>query len=226
MRESENLGDTPLYETVFNPLSNDAPRIQKVYVPDNPDVRKALGISDDVTPVTIDDIQSSTQGELYKGRKYTPTIVETYYDKYPLNFDRLRDIGYIDKDQDLLRESLELNLSRNGLTGDSSMKHPLWFAPAARTSWGYMGAPSKLVPITSSQLRKQRSIQEQALKEILDEAQRDINNAPVKDLKEVLEAIRIRNSSLRRQQRIKSLLPALAKELDLPERTVSVLLQS
>lgn len=225
MRTSSNLSGTPLYETVLNPLSKDAPRIQKVYVPDTPTVRKSLNISDDIKPVTIDEIQSPTQGTLYKGRTgHVKSVSLPYYTKHPLNFDRLQKHVYGGARQDPLLEMLRENkawiLNNNKVDATS----PLWFAPAARTSWGYMGSPDKLIPVTAAQLRKLRSTSEDNLKSMFDKAQATLDTAPIEDLKAAAQASDHARALARRANRIDSVIPALSEKLNLPSDMVEHLL--
>ena len=225
MRVSPNLSGTPLYETVFNPLSKDSPRIQKVYVPDTPTVRKSLNISDAIKPVTIDEIQSPTQGTLYKGRLgNTESVGLPYYTEHPLNFDRLHKHVYGKVRQDPLLEMLRENkawiLNNNKVDATS----PLWFAPAARTAWGYMGRPDKLIPVTTAQLRKLRSTSEDALQSMFDKAQAVLDTAPIEDLKAAAQAADHSRALARRMNRIHSTVPALSEKLNLPSNAIESLL--
>ena len=219
MRMSSNLSGTPLYETVFNPLSKDAPRIQKVYVPDTPAIRKALNISDDIKPLTIDEIQSPTQGTLYKGRHASSneaSVPISYYIQNPLNFDRLHKHVYGKVRQDPLLELLRKNqawILNNRKPGATS---PLWFAPASRTAWGYMGSPNKLIPVTTAQLRKIRSMSEDNINSMFDKAQVLLDTAPIEDLKAAAQAADKTRALGNRMNRIASTAPALSKKLNIP----------
>lgn len=225
MSTSSNLSGTPLYETVFNPLSKDAPRIQKVYVPDNPDVRKALDIADDIKPVAIDEIQSPTQGTLYKGRPgHASYASAAYYTKHPLNFDRLHKYVYGKVRRDPLLEMLREKKAWILQNAYVDEKSPLWFAPAARTSWGYMGKPDKLIPVTTTQLRKLRSMSEDNIKAMFDKAQAALDTAPIEDLKAAARAADNERILGNRTNRINSTAPALSEKLNIPIKAVENLL--
>lgn len=225
MITSSNLSGTPLYEAVFNPLSKDAPRIQKVYVPDTPTVRKSLNISDDIKPVTIDEIQSPTQGTLYKGRPgHAAYTSAAYYTKHPLNFDRLHKHVYGKAQRDPLLKMLREKKAWILQNAYVDEKSPLWFAPAARTSWGYMGKPDKLIPVTTTQLRKLRSMSEDNIKSMFDKAQATLDTATIEDLKAAAQAADSERVLGNRANRINSTAPALSEKLNIPIKTVENLL--
>lgn len=215
MRDSKNLSGTPFYETVFNIGAKDYPRPTSIYVPNKKWIRKILGIPDDVQPVHIDDIQSATQGILYKGRKEGSGIrgsLSNHFKNHPLN---LRRVQYL----------TGLNLDR-AAHGDLELGSARWFAPAARTSWGYIRKPQEMIRLSGDQISSLRkhTLPEKTVENYSKELQEALDTAQSYDLKEAANSVFLDRKYDRDLTRITTMLQALSSRLNLPKDVIQDIL--
>lgn len=211
MQEIDNLSGTPYYETVFNIGAKDYPRPTAVYVPNKKSIRKILGIPDDVKPVYIDDIQSSTQGILYKGRKNgssAGSALTNYFKTHPLNLSRVRDLT-------------GLNLNKAAF-GDTELGSARWFAPAARTSWGYMRRPQELIQLSGEQIGTLRKhvLSEKSIEALRKELQETIDTAAPHDLTAAANYVFLDRKHDRDLTRMTTMLQTLGSRLNLPSNVI------
>lgn len=145
MLTSNNLSGTPLYETVFNEGTKEFPTPLAAYVADTPEVRKVLNIPESVKSVPIADVQDPLVDFVYKGteaRRVGLTPEKLY--------NGLRD-GLRNTAPEQYRKNgvMDVVLSywadAMGIPQHAALglNQPRWFAPAAKTSAGYIGAADK-----------------------------------------------------------------------------------
>ena len=217
MRESENLSGTPLYETVFDIGAKDYPRPTSVYVPNKKSIRKILGIPDDAKSVYIDDIQSPVQGILYKGRKDgsgNGSVITNYFKTHPLDLRRVQDLTGLNLDKAIL--------------GDIELGSARWFAPAARTSWGYMQKPQELVRLSGDQISTLRKhmLPEKAVENYRTKMQEAINAADPHDLAAAANDVFLTRKYYRDLTRTSRILQILSSRLNLPKDVIRDILLS
>lgn len=207
MRESKNLSNTPFYETVFDSAAKDYPIPTSVYVPNRKSIRKILGIPEDAKSAHIDDIQSSTQGILYKGRKNgsgAGSALTNYFKTNPLDLRRVRDLT-------------GLNLDKAAL-GDLELGSARWFAPAARTSWGYIHTPQELIRLSGDQISalRKHTLPKKSIEDLRKKMQEVIDTADPHDLTAAANSVFLDRKFDRDLTRITTMLQTLSSRLNLP----------
>lgn len=145
MLTSNNLSGTPLYETVFTKGTKEFPTPIATYVADTPEIRKALDIPESAKSIPITDIQDPAMDFVYKGM-HTPSGIST-------STGILQGLSYGLRDTLPARyrngNAMEAVLSkwRDDLgmrsADDDTLSPHRWFAPAAKTSAGYIDAADK-----------------------------------------------------------------------------------
>ena len=145
MLTSNNLSGTPLYETVFNRGTKEFPTPLAAYVADTPEVRKVLNIPESVKSVPIADVQDPLVDFVYKGTEASRVGVtpEKLYNGLRDGLrntapERYRKNGAIDVVLSYWADAM--GIPQHAALG---LNQPRWFAPAAKTSAGYIDAADK-----------------------------------------------------------------------------------
>lgn len=161
MLTSNNLGGTPLYETVFKKGTKEFPAAIDAYVADTPEVRKALDIPDSVKSIPIADVQDPLVDFVYKGTTANSTGKLAEGLRNGLH-DALRNTAPEQYRKDSVLDAVLSHLMgdtgapQHATRGSSGRR---WFAPAAKTSAGYMGAADKnLIRLDADTLAKYRKL--------------------------------------------------------------------
>ena len=145
MLTSNNLSGTPLYETVFNKGTKEFPTPLAAYVADTPEIRKTLDIPESVKSIPVADIQDPLVDFVYKGTEGTRTGI-TPEGLYNGLRDGLRNTAPEQYRKNSVMDTvLSSWMNTMGIPQHAALglSQPRWFAPAAKTSAGYIGAADK-----------------------------------------------------------------------------------
>ena len=161
MLTSDDLDGTPLYETVFNKGTKEFPAPIAAYVADTPEIRKTLDIPESVKSVPIANVQDPLVDFVYKGTEGNRGAAS-----FEGLYNGLRD-GLHSTAPEQYRKNSVIDTVLSSWMGDlgapqhtaRELSQPRWFAPAAKTSAGYIGAADKnLIRLDADALARYREL--------------------------------------------------------------------